>query len=203
MATEFSDPRHAVAIMTQAQITRGVAFRRYCYAKPMQQIADECGLRYEQVLDVLKGLPMHINVAAALTGWLRTPVATSQKMPDRHDWEVMNATRGRLLRRLARMRALSGHIKQPLGLRVVAKLALLSDDELRAYVYNVEDLVRERILQMYPTIAKHWKFADDMEPWEVLERIDRLKNDPQAHHTLARHQRALAEKAARQAAKAA
>lgn len=194
---------NGIAVMTPRQITRGVALRRYAYGKPIQQIADEAGLPYKHVLAVLKGEPMHIDVAARLTGWLRTPTSRMQRVHDRQDGDVMTGTRVYLLRRLARMRALSGHIKVPLHLRRVENLASFSDGELRAYIYNVEDLVRGRILELYPVIAEHWKFADDMEPWEVIERIDRLKNDPQARHTLLAHQRKVEEKAARQATRAA
>lgn len=194
---------NGIAVMAPSQISRGVAFRRYAYGKPIQQIADEAGLRYDQVLDVLKSQPMKIEVAAALTGWLRTPVSPMQQVHDRQDGDVMSATRLALLKRLARMRALAGHIKSPLLLRRVEKLAAFTDDELRAYIYNVEDLVRKRILGFYPTIAEYYHFADDMEPWEIIERIDRLKNNDKVRNAIIAHQRKVAAKTPGWATKAA
>lgn len=195
---------NGVDVMTPAQISRGVAFRRYAYAKPVAQIADECGLRADQVRSVLKGEPMTIEVAAVLTGWLRSSVRDKQRYQERRtDEAVMSASRRKLLRRLVRMRALIGHLKVPGGFRRTDKLAAFDDDELRAFVLNVEDMVRSRILELYPTIAKLYKFSDDMQPWEIIERVDQLKNDSQVRNTVANHQREAAEKAARAAAKAA
>lgn len=182
---------NVISVMTPAQITRGLAFRRYAFAKPVQQIADETQLRYDQVLGVLKGEPMNIAVAARLTGYLRTPCATSQKWRDRTDDGMMRETRKKLFRRLARMRCLARHLNLHVGFRSEGKLVGFTDGELRAFTYNVEDIVKEEILRLYPTVAELFKFSDDLAPWEYLEHIDAIKGSPQARHAIRRHQDTL------------
>lgn len=183
-----------MAIMTAAQITRGVAFRRYAYSKPIKQIADEAGLGYEQVLAVLKGEPFNVQVAARLTGYLRTPCSNKHGYRPRWKDDVLSATRYKLMRRLARLKVLARTLDMPLGRAKEDKLSSFTDDKLRAYIYNAEDAVKENILKLYPTIAKLFKFSDDMAPWEYIERIDALKNSSEAQDALARYHRSLQKK---------
>lgn len=188
-------------VMQPSQITRGLAFRRYAYGKPVQQIADETGLRYDQILSVLKGEPFNIEVAARLTGYLRTPCAREFKGKIHHERGECSETRRGLYKRLARMRAIARHFKKRVGFAKTEKLSAFSDGELRAYLHNAEDAVKEEILNLYPTISDHWKLSDDMAPWEYLERIDRLKMDPAARDAVARS-RVVSQAQARRAAAA-
>lgn len=210
MGLAMHDPAHArggpvrnvmggLNVMTATQLTRGVALRRYAFGKPVQQIADEAGLRYDQVLGVLKGEPVHIDVAARLTGYLRTPCSLNSRLRDRRSDRIESEGRRALMRRFVRMR----HLARALGMKVgyskaKHKVRAWTDGELRTYCYNAEDGVKWRILELYPSIAEKYKFSDYMQPWEYLERIDQYKTSREARAAVANHARLQAAKVARQ-----
>ena len=189
-----------LALMTPTQLTRGVALRRYGFGKSLQQIADESGLRVDQVRGVLKGGPVHVAVAAGLTGYLRTPCWRASKFHDRLGDDIMSESRAKLMERFVRMRILARALgKKSLGWsRVEERIASFTDNELRAYCYNAEDAVKEAILGLYPALAKLYKFSDGMAPWEYLERIDELKGSAQSRAAVADFVRAQAPQMARQ-----
>lgn len=163
--------------MTPSEITRGIAFRRYAFGKPIGQIAEEAGLPVKYIYNVLKGLPFTLEVAARLEGYLRTPTTNKEVRHDRNPDGEIGKTRRSLIRRIARARALGFH----LGWKVRKEnLSGFTENQLRAYAYNTEDRVRYSIMKHYPVLTSRFLMADDMEPWEVVERINDLKDSPQA-----------------------
>lgn len=163
--------------MTPSEITRGIAFRRYAFGKPVGQIAEESGLPSKYIYNVLKGLPFTLEVASRLEGYLRTPTTNKEVVHDRNPDGEIGATRRSLLRRIARARALGFH----LGWKIRKEnLSGFTENQLRAYAYNTEDKVRWSIMKHYPVMTSKFMMADDMEPWEVVERINDLKESPEA-----------------------
>lgn len=169
--------------MTPSQIVRGVCLRRYMYGKPIQQISDECGLPYHTILSVIKGEPFTLEVAARLEGYLRTPARIAEKVYDRNPDGDIGKDRKHLLKRIRRAMALG--ITLGYHYRKVHRQLSFSEGELRAYCYNIEDGVRREILKLYPVISRLYKFADDMEPWEYVERLEELRASPKVRDAVA------------------
>lgn len=185
--------------MTPSEITRGIAFRRYAFGKPIGQIAEEAGLPARYIYNVLKGLPFNLEIAARLEGYLRTPTTNREVRHDRNPDGEIGATRRSLLRRIARARALGFH----LGWKIRKEnLAGFTENQLRAYAYNTEDRVKSSIMKFYPVMTSRFMMADDMEPWEVIERINDLKDNPQACNSARRSVEAQEKAFARHIARA-
>jgi hypothetical protein len=73
-----------------------------------------------------------------------------------------------------RARALAERFALPLCDRDC--LETQTDGELHAYFYNLSDRIKRHILDQDPAIARRWKFYDDMEVWEFVERVDALRS---------------------------
>jgi hypothetical protein len=84
-----------------------------------------------------------------------------------------DAARVELLRRVLRARSLAKQFGLPLCDR--AQLKAMTDGELHAYFYNLDDRVKRDIMSLDPTIAQRWKLPDDVEAWEFIERLDQLR----------------------------
>jgi hypothetical protein len=56
-----------------------------------------------------------------------------------------------------------------------AHLKAMTDGELHAYFYNLDDRIKRRVMSLDPTIAQRWKLPDDMEAREFIERLDQLQ----------------------------
>ena len=159
--------------MTPAQITRGICMRRYAWGKRVQQISDESGVPAKTVTAVIMGAPFSDAVRARLEGYLRTPAGPAALRQDNDRGANPDGRRFRILRRVLKTRAIAVQFKEPICAR--DRLKSMTQGELRSYFYNLSDRVKRRILTTDPTIARHWKFADDMEPWEFIERLDQLR----------------------------
>ena len=84
-----------------------------------------------------------------------------------------DAARVALLRRLLRLRSLAKQFGLPLCDR--AQLKAMTNGELHAYFYNLDDRIKRHVMSLDPTIAERWKVPDDMEAWEFIERLDQLR----------------------------
>ena len=84
-----------------------------------------------------------------------------------------DAARVALLRRLLRLRSLAKQFGLPLCDR--AQLKGMTDGELHAYFYNLDDRIKRYMLDQDPTIAQRWEVPDDMPAWEFIERLDQLR----------------------------
>jgi hypothetical protein len=159
--------------MTPAQVTRGISMRHYAWGKRIKQIADEAGVDASAIYQVLKAEPFSEAVRARLEGYLRTPAAPSALVQDNDRKMTFDSERFRLLRRVLRARRLA----QSYGLPICGRerLKKLTNTELRVYFYNLGDRVKRAILELDLSISRHWKLADEMEPWEFIERIDLLR----------------------------
>jgi hypothetical protein len=92
-----------------------------------------------------------------------------------------DAARVALLRRVLRARSLAKQFRLPLCDR--AQLKAMTDGELRAYFYNLDDSIRRHVMDQDPTIAQRWKLADDMPAWEFNERLDQLRSHRQERNS--------------------
>ena len=84
-----------------------------------------------------------------------------------------DAARVALLRRVLRVRSLAKQFGLPLCDR--AYLKAMTDGELQAYFYNLDDRIKRHVMDQDPTDAQRWKLADDMPAWEFSERVDQLR----------------------------
>ena len=148
--------------MTPSEIQRGVAMRRYAFGKPIRQIADEAGLPYERVLAVIKGEPMNIATATRLEGYLKTPARPSELYRDRHPDGIMSETRRRLFKHLVRTRVIGRHYG--VFYKRDDNLAAFTDDDLRCYVFNAQDRLREEIIAHHPKLCGYFKLPDGLQP---------------------------------------
>ena len=78
-----------------------------------------------------------------------------------------------LMRRVLRVRQLAERYGLPLC--DDGQLEMFTDDELRAYFYNLSYSIKSLVLDQNPAIAQRWKFYDSMPVWEFIEQIDRLR----------------------------
>jgi hypothetical protein len=164
--------------MTPAQITRGISMRHYGFGKRIKQIADECGLGTHHIYDAIMAKPLSEAVRARLEGYLLTPVGPSAIHQDNDRGKGMDSVRFAVLRRVLRARYLAAHYGLPLCER--ARLKRLTTSELRVYFFNLGDRVKRHVMELDLLVTRHWKLADEMEPWEFLERIDVLRASRQA-----------------------
>ena len=74
---------------------------------------------------------------------------------------------------LLRVRSLAKQFGLPLCDR--AQLKGMTDGELHAYFYNLDDRIKRYMLDQDPTIAQRWEVPDDMPAWEFIERLDQLR----------------------------
>jgi hypothetical protein len=84
-----------------------------------------------------------------------------------------DAARVALLRRVLRVRSLAKQFGLPLCDR--AQLEAMTDGQLHAYFYNLDDRIKRHVMDQDPTDAQRWKLADDMPAWEFSERVDQLR----------------------------
>ena len=92
-----------------------------------------------------------------------------------------DAARVALLHRVLRVRSLAKQFGLPLCDR--AQLKAMTNGELHAYFYNLDDRIKRRVMSLDPTIAQRWKLPDDMEAWEFIERIDQLRSHRQERNS--------------------
>ena len=84
-----------------------------------------------------------------------------------------DAARVALLRRVLRVRSLAKQFGLPLC--DCAHVKAMTDGELHAYFYNLDDRIKRHVMSLDPTIAQRWKLPDDMEAWEFIERLDQVR----------------------------
>jgi hypothetical protein len=84
-----------------------------------------------------------------------------------------DAARVALLRRVLRVRSLAKQFGLPLCDR--DRLKAMTDGELRAYFYNLDDRIKRYVMSLDPTIARRRKLPDGIEAWEFIERLDQLR----------------------------
>jgi hypothetical protein len=159
--------------MTPAQVTRGISMRHYAFGKRIKQIADEAGIGTGHIYDVIMAKPFSEAVRARLEGYLRTPAGPAALVQDNDRGKDVDSERFRLLRRVLRARRLAQVHGLPLCDR--HRLKSLTNTELRVYFYNLGDRIKRHIMELDLSISRHWKLADEMEPWEFIERIDLLR----------------------------
>ena len=84
-----------------------------------------------------------------------------------------DAARVALLRRVLRVRSLAKQFGLPLCDR--AQLEAMTDGQLHAYFYNLDDRIKRHVMSLDATIAQRWKVLDGLEAWEFIERLDQLR----------------------------
>jgi hypothetical protein len=84
-----------------------------------------------------------------------------------------DAARVALLHRLLRVRSLAKQFGLPLCDH--AHLKAMTDGELHAYFYNLDDRIKRHVMSLYLAIAQRWKLPDEMEAWELIEQLDQLR----------------------------
>ena len=163
--------------MTPSQVTRGISMGRYAWGKRIQQIADESGIPPNTIRDVIMAKPFSDAVRSRLEGYLRTPAGPAALVQnyDRiaRERRGITAARFNLLRRVTKVRRIANLYNLPIVDRY--RLKAMTDGELHAYFYNLSDRVKRSIMARNRDICDRWKFFDDMEVWEFIERIDKLR----------------------------
>jgi hypothetical protein len=64
----------------------------------------------------------------------------------------------------------------------------MTDGQLHAYFYNLDDRIKRHVMDQDPTIAQRSKLADDMPAWEFIERVDQLRAHRQERNSRLRHE---------------
>jgi hypothetical protein len=171
--------------MTPAQVTRGIAMRRYAWGKRIKQIADESGVPPNTIRDVLMAKPFSDAVRSRLEGYLKTPAGPAALVQnyDRVAFERKGITAARfmLLRRVVRLRKIAEIYQMPLAAK--HRLKAMTDGELHAYFYTLSIRLKRAIMARERWITDKYKFFDSMEVWEFIERVDQLRTKIQAQNS--------------------
>jgi hypothetical protein len=77
------------------------------------------------------------------------------------------------MRRVLRARLLAKQFGLPLC--PCAHLKAMTDGELQAYFYNLDDRIKRPVMSLDLSIAQRWKLPDEMEAWEFIQRLAQLR----------------------------
>jgi hypothetical protein len=178
--------------------------RHYAWGKRIKQIADEAGVASDAIYKVIKAEPFSEAIRARLEGYLLTPASPAALVQNNdRRWQgpdgrlAFDVERYRLLRRIARAR----YLARVHGLPVCDKdrLKALTNTELKVYFFNLGDRVKRHVMSIDMETSRHWKLADEMEPWEFVERLDLLRAARSARDAQRNCDRALLAQARRAA----